>query len=102
MTGKYAQLMVVTVEKTSLCSCEFALSNSVAVSFGAVVVSVEINRRRYFQSNPYILELPSSMLKRWRFQYLLHGQPVPTAQTQLKKLDKTQPLSLNWDVNNEK
>ena len=33
------------------CSCKFALSNSVIVLFVSVVVSMEINRRHYFQSD---------------------------------------------------
>jgi len=37
--------------KILFCSWEFALSNSVTVVFVATVVSKEINRRHYFQSN---------------------------------------------------
>ena len=41
-----------------LCSREFALSNSVMVLFVSVVVSTEINRRHYFQSDRCILSIP--------------------------------------------
>ena len=51
MAGENAELMMVTVEKLVLYSREFSLLNSVIVLFESVVVSVEINRRHYFQSN---------------------------------------------------
>ena len=41
--------------KIMFCSWECALSNSVILHFISVVVSVEINRRHYFQSNIHIL-----------------------------------------------
>ena len=37
--------------KIVFCSWEFDLSNSVIVLFGSVIVSMEINRRHYFQSD---------------------------------------------------
>ena len=45
-------LMVVNIcGKRVFCSQKFALSNSVVMLFVSVVVSMEINRRHYFQSN---------------------------------------------------
>jgi len=48
------QQMVVTVERV-FCSWEFALSNSVIVLFVSVEVSMEINRRHYFQDNLHMM-----------------------------------------------
>jgi len=48
MAGENAQLIVVTI---AFSSSEFALSNNVIVLFVAIVVSVEINRRHYSQSD---------------------------------------------------
>ena len=39
--------------KGVFCSWEFALSNSVIVLFVSIVVSMEINKRRYFWNNVY-------------------------------------------------
>ena len=53
------QLMEVAVlekKKIVFCSWEFALSNSVAVLFAAIVVSVEINRGIIFGAT-YILDM---------------------------------------------
>ena len=50
ITGENAELKVVTVEKVFY-SREFPLSNTVIVLFVTVVVSMEINRRHYFQCN---------------------------------------------------
>ena len=49
-SSKNAQQMVVMM----FCSWEFALSNNVIVLVATVVVSMEINRRHYFWSNPCI------------------------------------------------
>ena len=46
----------VCVEKIAFCSWEFALSNNVIVLFVSVVVSMEINRRNYFQKDLYIYD----------------------------------------------
>ena len=55
ITGKRAQLMVVTTLKCKAkkvsCSREFALSNSAVVLSVAAGVSMEINRMHYFRSN---------------------------------------------------
>jgi len=48
-----AELAVVTAGKQQIPSYK-TLSNSVIVLFVAVVVSMDINRRYYFQSNLYI------------------------------------------------
>jgi len=48
--GEKTQLTMVTVEKP--CFVAENLPNSVIVLFVFVVVSMEINRRHYFQSNP--------------------------------------------------
>ena len=42
-------------------SCEFALSNNVIVLFVSVVVSIEINRRHYFQSYLCTASLKSTL-----------------------------------------
>jgi len=46
ITGENVQLMVVTVEKP----CFVALSKSVIMLFVSVVISMEINRRHYFDN----------------------------------------------------
>jgi len=43
-------------KKIMLCRREFAVSNSVVTLFGSVVVSMEINRRYYFQSSLLIVQ----------------------------------------------
>lgn len=37
--------------KNTFCSREFALSNSVTVILVSIVVSIEVNRRHYFQGD---------------------------------------------------
>ena len=53
--GKNAQLMMVTIEKQCFVAANLSLSNSVIVLFVFVAVSLEINRRHYFQSNLHSL-----------------------------------------------
>ena len=50
--------------KVVFCSWEFSLSNSIIVIFISVVVSMEINRRQYFQSNLSISFIKPKLLLR--------------------------------------
>jgi hypothetical protein len=52
------------VKKIVFCSQEFALLNSVTMLSVSVVVSMEINRRHYFQSDPHIIGYLEAILKR--------------------------------------
>mgnify|MGYP001856524073 CR=1 FL=1 len=54
---EHAQLMAASMLKKVFFSWEFTLSNSVIVLFIAVVVSMETNRRHYFQSDLHINEI---------------------------------------------
>ena len=59
------------------CSWEFALFNNVIVLFVSVVVSREINRRHYFQSNLQMsVHKTKNMLMAWRWIVLLTGQKL--------------------------
>lgn len=56
------------VEKIVFCSWEFALSSSVVVHVVSAVVSMEINRRHYFQSNIHIFKNHCRVLPAWLFR----------------------------------
>ena len=65
LTGKNAQLKMVTIVKQVFCSWEFALSNRVIALFVSVLFSMEINRWHCFWSNLHICGPREFLFTKW-------------------------------------